>query len=39
MQQLYFDATRGHLRTYLNWLAPVYQSRMKPEQDQISLVG
>ena len=39
IQQLYFDATRGHLRTYLNWLAPVYQSRMKPEQDQISLVG
>ena len=39
IQQLYFDATRGHLRTYWNWLAPVYQSRMKPGQDRISLVG
>ncbi len=39
IQQLYFDATRGHLSTYWNWLAPVYQARMKHEQDQNSLVG
>jgi len=35
--QLYFDATRGHLRTYLNWLTPVYKARMKQEQDHGSL--
>jgi branched-chain amino acid aminotransferase len=39
IQQLYFDATRGHLSTYWSWLAPVYQSRVKHEQEQISLVG
>jgi branched-chain amino acid aminotransferase len=39
IEQLYFDATRGHLRAYWNWLAPVYHSRMKPVQDQVSLVG
>jgi branched-chain amino acid aminotransferase len=39
MQQLYFDATRGHLQAYWNWLTPVYQSRMKHEQDLVSLVG
>ena len=39
VQQLYFDATRGHLRTYWNWLAPVYQARMKHEQDQNSPAG
>ncbi len=25
LQQFYFDATRGHLQTYSNWLAPVYK--------------
>jgi branched-chain amino acid aminotransferase len=25
LQQLYFDATRGHLQAYRNWLAPVYK--------------
>jgi branched-chain amino acid aminotransferase len=39
IQQLYFDATRGHLSTYLNWLAPVYQSRTTQQQDLNSLVG
>jgi len=39
VQQLYFDATRGHLRTYLNWLTPVYKARMKQEQDHGSLAG
>ncbi len=36
VQQLYFDATRGHLQTYWNWLTPVYQTRMKDEQNQSS---
>lgn len=39
VRQLYFDATRGHLRTYWNWLTPVYQSRMKHEQNPSSLAG
>jgi branched-chain amino acid aminotransferase len=39
VQQLYFDATRGHLRTYLNWLTPVYKARMKQELDHGSLAG
>ena len=39
LQQLYFDATRGHLSTYRNWLAPVYQSRPRNGQERISLVG
>jgi hypothetical protein len=37
--QLNFDARRGHLSTYWNWLTPVYRSRMKHEQDQNPLVG
>jgi branched-chain amino acid aminotransferase len=39
LQQLYFDATRGHSSTYRNWLAPVYQSLPKNGQERISLVG
>ena len=39
VQQLYFDATRGHLRAYFHWLTPVYQSRMEHTQDLVSLVG
>jgi branched-chain amino acid aminotransferase len=39
IQQLYFDATRGHLRAYWNWLAPVYHARMNYEQDLNSPVG
>lgn len=39
VQRLYFNATRGHLRTYRNWLTPVYQARMKHEPDQSSLAG
>ena len=39
VRQLYFDATRGHLRNYRNWLAPVYQSRETREQDRNSLAG
>jgi len=34
LRQLYFDATRGHLRTYWNWLAPVYKHEMRDEQNQ-----
>jgi branched-chain amino acid aminotransferase len=39
IQQLYFDATRGNLRPYFNWLTPIYQSRMKHEQELTSIVG
>ena len=39
IQQLYFDATRGHLRTYRNWLTPVYHAPMEHAQDLVSLVG
>ena len=28
----------GHLRAYRNWLTPVYQSRMKHEQELVSMV-
>jgi branched-chain amino acid aminotransferase len=34
LRQLYFDATRGHLQAYWNWLAPVYMRGMKDEQLQ-----
>ena len=27
LQQVYFDATRGHLRAYRKWLLPVYQGQ------------
>ena len=39
IQNLYFDATRGHLQAYWNWLTPVYQSRMKHEQELVSAAG
>ncbi len=39
VRQLYFDATRGHLRTYLNWLTPIYQTRMNQQQDLSSLAS
>jgi branched-chain amino acid aminotransferase len=39
VRQLYFDATRGHLPTYRNWLTPVYQSRMNYGQDLSSLAS
>ncbi len=39
IRRLYFEATRGHLQAYGNWLTPVYQSRMKHEQDLAALVG
>jgi branched-chain amino acid aminotransferase len=38
IQKLYFDATRGHLQAYWNWLTPVYQSRMKHEQELVSML-
>jgi hypothetical protein len=37
--QLHFDAARGHLSTYWNWLTPVYRSQMKHEQNRNPLVG
>jgi branched-chain amino acid aminotransferase len=35
LQQLYFDATRGHSHAYRNWLTPVYQTQLDEEQDQV----
>ncbi len=35
LQQLYFDATRGHSHAYRNWLTPVYQTQMHEEQDLV----
>ncbi|WP_204101383.1 branched-chain amino acid transaminase [Occallatibacter savannae] len=37
LRRLYFDATRGHLEAYWNWLTPVYQSRMRHEQELVSM--
>ncbi|MGO9318432.1 MAG: branched-chain amino acid transaminase [Terracidiphilus sp.] len=34
LQKVYFDATRGHLQAYWNWLAPVYNRAMKNMQGQ-----
>ena len=39
IQKLYFDATRGHLQAYWNWLTPVYQSRITHEQELASTAG
>ncbi|MGA7857386.1 MAG: branched-chain amino acid transaminase [Terracidiphilus sp.] len=39
VQQLYFDATRGHLTKYRRWLLPVYQSQQEPEPNEVSLAG
>jgi branched-chain amino acid aminotransferase len=38
IQKLYFDATRGHLQAYWNWLTPVYQSRMRHERELVSMI-
>lgn len=35
LQQLYFDATRGHSPAYRNWLTPVYQSPVHDDQDLV----
>ncbi|HEY1210304.1 MAG TPA: hypothetical protein VGE85_13105, partial [Terracidiphilus sp.] len=34
LQRVYFDATRGHLKAYWNWLTPVYKREMKDAQNQ-----
>jgi branched-chain amino acid aminotransferase len=39
LQQLYFDATRGKLRNYRSWLAPVYQAQRNVEQEQTLPAG
>jgi branched-chain amino acid aminotransferase len=36
LQQLYFDATRGHLQVYRNWLTPVYQTQAKNEPETVA---
>ena len=33
LQQLYVDATRGHLKVYRNWLTPVYRAEAAEQQD------
>jgi branched-chain amino acid aminotransferase len=38
VRQMYFDATHGHLQTYLNWLMPVYGSLKTPESGSASPV-
>lgn len=38
VRQLYFRATRGHLRNYLKWLTPVYQLRKTRESEVASLL-
>jgi branched-chain amino acid aminotransferase len=35
LQQIYFDATRGHSPASRNWLTPVYQAQLDEEQDQV----
>lgn len=35
LQQLYFNATRGHLEVYQSWLTPVYQARARSEEDAL----
>ena len=37
LQQLYFDATRGHLRAYRRWLLPVYRAQQEPAMDAVRL--
>lgn len=39
VQQLYFDATRGHLRSYLNWLTPAYKTGTQHEEEHGSLAA
>ena len=39
IQQLYFDATRGHMQAYRNWLTPVYQLHTRHEHELASLVA
>jgi branched-chain amino acid aminotransferase len=38
LQQLYFDATRGHLEAYRKWLFPIYKARQEPALDAVRLV-
>ena len=35
LQQLYFDATRGHLSSYRKWLVPVYQAQQSSAMDTV----
>jgi len=39
IQRLYFEATRGHMKAYGNWLTPVYQTQMTYEQDLAAVAG
>jgi branched-chain amino acid aminotransferase len=37
IRQLYFDASRGHLRAYRKWVVPVFPSQIEPEPHAVSL--
>jgi branched-chain amino acid aminotransferase len=37
VRQLYFDATRGHMKSYRQWLVPVYQPEQEPEPNAVSI--
>jgi branched-chain amino acid aminotransferase len=37
LQQVYFDATRGHLQPYRKWLLPVYHAEQKSSMDEVHL--
>jgi branched-chain amino acid aminotransferase len=39
VQQLYFDATRGHLEGYRKWLVPIYRPQQEPEANAVSLAA
>lgn len=38
LRGLYFDATRGHLKSYRNWLLPVYGVKQDAEHDTAPLM-
>ena len=37
LQQVYFEATRGHLQPYRKWLLPVYNAEQKSPMDAVHL--
>ncbi len=39
IRRLYFEATRGHLLAYRNWLVPVYSSSIAMDVEATALVG
>jgi hypothetical protein len=37
IRQLYFDASRGHMRAYRKWVVPAFPSQIEPEPHAVSL--